>query len=663
LGCYGYNRGTTPNLDALAKEGVLFEQCFSHVPITLPSHTCILSSRVPCSHGVRDNGIFTVPDGVLTLPEVLSEADYETGAVVAAFVLDSRYNLDQGFDTYNDNLTEDWSEEEIQERIRNRGMILERKADLVYQAASEWLDSASSPFFLWVHFYDPHQPLNPPEPWFESYFDDLYDGEIAFMDEYVGMLLDRIEAKGVKDNTLVVVTADHGEGLGDHGEPTHAMLLFDATLHVPLIIRLPGEAARTARIPDMVRSIDIAPTILDVLGEEIPADFEGVSLYPRMLGRGGKLHLDCYHENMLPYHSFGWSTLRAWRKDGWKWIEAPHELLFRYSEDPAEIHNRIRAKPGLADEFAGNLDVFVDSIEPAASEGPDTIDPETVEALKGLGYLGAGGGGGRDYRYARGPDPNEMIAVHGLISAARQALVQQNHAAATLYLSEIEDQDPENAQLYALRAMLHMQRGDLEQAAADLDRAIELSPVPTKNLFDRGLVSMDLRRYEEAEGFFQRVLDENPKDVSALYQSAVCRAKLGDNDGALAVYRLVLSIDPSHLDSRINAGVELARLRRFEEAEKTLQEARALAPYSSRLLYNLGMVRADQGEWSGARDAFDLALRSRPDYVAAMLGLAVALRNLGEDEAAAGHLQRIIELAPDTSTAEKAKDLLQRWGG
>ncbi len=658
IGCYGYERGTTPALDALAREGVVFEQCFSQVPITLPSHTSILSSRTPASHGVRDNGIFTVPQSVLTLPEILKPRGYATGAVVASFVLDSRFGLQQGFDTYNDAYTEDWTEEEIQQRRIYAGMILERKADLVYQAASAWLASAPEPFFLWTHFFDPHQPLNPPQPWLGNFFDDLYDAEIAFTDEYIGQLLAALKVKGVAENTLIIVTGDHGEGLDDHGEPTHAMLLYDSTLHVPLIMRLPKAQRVTGRVPDMVRSIDIAPTVLDVLGVDIPPDFEGVSLLPRMQGKAGPLALTNYHENLLPHFSFGWSTLRGWRADGWVWIEAPSPLLYHYEEDPEEVRDLIRAYPGRAARMRKDMHAYLAGMNRAFHETDMPLDPEAVAALEALGYAGGVASAVPEKAYGKGADPNARVSVQAAISVARHAVEQGDVSMALASLSEIEAMDPGNIQLYALRAKVHLQRGAFEEAAKDLDRAVNLSPKPSQLLLARGHVAMGMGDFTKAREFFDRILRDSPKNVSALYQQALCSSRLGDHEAAADLYKTALAIDPSHIDSRINLGIALARLKRLDQARDTLERARRWAPYSARLIYNLGTVRYHLKDWSGARDAFSLALRSHPDYPEALLGMAAVLHELDEQDAAVEQLKRIQQIAPQSKTGKQARSLL-----
>lgn len=283
LGCYGYSEPTSPNIDELAAAGALFTDAICTNPITLPSHTSIMTGTYPIFHGVRDNSTFVVRDSVVTLAEVFAREGYQTAAITASFVLDSRFNLDQGFADYNDRVAEGWSKDEIEIRAANAFGFAERKANLVTTAAIDWLRKPrSKPFFLWLHYFDPHQPVNPPEP-HHSRFSEPYAGEIAYMDEQFGHVLTELKSRGEFEHTLIVLVADHGEGQMDHSEPTHSLLIFDSTMRVPLIFHMPGAPAGLV-LDELASGIDVMPTILDLLELEIPADVQGYSLAPLIRG-------------------------------------------------------------------------------------------------------------------------------------------------------------------------------------------------------------------------------------------------------------------------------------------------------------------------------------------------------------------------------------------
>ncbi len=284
MGCEGYEGARTPNLDAFAASGFHFLRCTTPVPITLPAHTSILTGTTPLYHGVHDNTVYKVAPSNLTLAEILSESGYDTAGFISGVPLIREFQIDQGFAKYDDDLEVD----DLYSWSPGRGsdgatQMEERKADATTAAAIRWLrEEAREPFFLWVHYFDPHQSYDPPPPYGDLFYDRPYDGEIAFVDEQFGRLLAAVDDEDMSRRTSVVVTGDHGEGLGEHGELTHAMLTYDSTLRVPLIMQLVGEDSGGDRLTDEVQLTDIAPTILDHVGLEVPAVMQGVSLVPRL---------------------------------------------------------------------------------------------------------------------------------------------------------------------------------------------------------------------------------------------------------------------------------------------------------------------------------------------------------------------------------------------
>ena len=339
LPAYGYQNIRTPNFDALAASGFVFEDAISHAPITLTSHASILTGRLPIAHGLHDNSGYFLALKENTLAEVLKSDGYSTGAFVSAFILDSRRQLNQGFDTYNDHFAQSEYQQINPRDIQRRGEETEAEA-------SRWLEQQKGKkWFLWMHLYDPHDPYDPPEPFKTQYAGRLYDGEIAYTDDVVGRLLTKLDSIGAKDNTVIVLTADHGESLGEHSEDTHAMFLYNATQHVPLIIHVPGTRAK--RVPGVVRHIDLAPTILDWLGIQPPAEMQGSSLSGVINGREKKERVAFAESRYAEIH-YGWSPLQSVTTGQYKYIDAPHPELYDWKKDPSESHNLIQEKASIA---------------------------------------------------------------------------------------------------------------------------------------------------------------------------------------------------------------------------------------------------------------------------------------------------------------------------
>src|SRR5262245_14203684 len=367
LGCYGRADASTPAIDRLAKEGVLFEQASTCVPLTLPSHASILTGTYPAFHGAHNNGSYKVDDSAVMLAEVLRERGHRTGAVIGAFPLASRFGLAQGFDTYDDTLP--------QEREGQIG-YRQRPADQVSGAGLRWLESTGGkPFFLWLHYFDPHVPYAPPEPFTARFRGRPYDGEIAFVDEQVGRVLERIRRPDLASNTLVVLMSDHGEGLGEHGEWTHGVFLYESTLRVPLVLALPGVVPAGRRVGQPVRSIDVLPTVLELLGVPAPGDVQGESLRPLYDG-GAAPPRFVLAETKAPRENYAWSDLDAIRVGGLKFIRAPRAELYDLSVDPGETENRFPARPDDASRLASELEHRLADAARHAPEGTGPREPD-----------------------------------------------------------------------------------------------------------------------------------------------------------------------------------------------------------------------------------------------------------------------------------------------
>jgi len=469
LSCYGYRAMQTANLDRLAAEGTRFADCVTSVPITLPSHASIMTGTYPYVHGCRVNGEQPLHEANLTLAEILRAAGYTTHAEIAAFVLNARFGLDQGFDSYRD-VPPPTPDAVAAGRA-------ERPADEVCESTIAWLrDHAAQPFFVWVHLFDPHFPYAPPQPFRRGGLHP-YDGEIAFVDEQVGRLVAALDALGLRDKTLVVLTADHGEGLWEHGEELHTVFVYDTTLAVPLIFRCPGLIPPGRTVTSQVRTIDIAPTILELLGLPAKQDAQGVSLAPLILNRGkAPRQLAAYGESMEPQVRFGYSALRCLRAGGWKYIHAPKPELYHIREDPGETDN-------LAEQYPERLQAMRERLRELIAQAPappwtrpsrSRLDRESARRLQSLGYLTGTGSATRDHagttELARfepsGPDPKDRIeAIQWMHESTKGLRTGDLEAAMAAYRKALEA-DPK---LAAARYLL----GQALQAQGKLNEALE----------------------------------------------------------------------------------------------------------------------------------------------------------------------------------------------
>jgi choline-sulfatase len=403
LGCYGWSEPTSPHVDALAREGVLFEGLHCQVPQTLPSFCTILTGTYPVTHGVRTNGVFALPERARTLAETLGAAGYRTGAFVAGFPLDRRFGLAQGFETYGDTMRSPRAMVGLRDNATDpatwNGFVIddafETSADLITDDAIAWLDARDDrPFFLMVHYFDPHHDYTPPERF--AHFSHPYQGEVAFVDSELGRLLEHVDALGLREHTLVAFTADHGECLGEHGRYYHQAMLYEAALHVPLVLRLPGRLPAGKRIPGLCRSVDLMPTLLELLGVPAPNTLEGASLVPAVAA--GRTEADVPFESLYGKLELDREVVRTGIVRGrWKLIRdlapdrrtgAPLQAfeLYDLEQDPEELRNLATRREGVVQRLGEALHEF-DLAHPAGRADVITPSPAVLAKLKALGYF------------------------------------------------------------------------------------------------------------------------------------------------------------------------------------------------------------------------------------------------------------------------------------
>jgi len=588
--CYGYDRIRTPALDLLAKQGVRFTEAFTPSPITNSSHTSIMTGLLPSSHGVSD---FGVPLAAIhpTLAELLTKGGYRTAAFIGAVILDSKNlapGLDRGFEFY-DNFPELTTTKSRWGRLERRGMEVEQRAE-------SWLNAhPAGARFVWVHFYDPHDPYEPPPPYSEIYKDRLYDGEIAYADSALGHFLAYLQKQGWYEGAMIVVVGDHGEGLGEHHEDTHGIFLYDSTTHVPLIMKLPQEREAGRTVDAQVRTTDIMPTILDLLGIAAPANLDGDSLEPFLAGIEATPRT-VFGETDYPLR-FAWAPLRSVRKEGFKLIEAPKPELYDLHADPGELRNHYEPWDGTVQKLRRVLSELAVKAPVPGKISPAAVSASTIDELHALGYLGSA-----DARSTTDvpepsllPDPKDKIEEHNLL---RTAMIAS------------EDGEPDKARV-ALRKVLQLDEG---------------SAIALRQL---GRLEMASGNYAKAAGYLGRAQDAPRNDPTDAFDYARALELSGDPRGARDVLEASLQSSPHQFAARLALGRVYLRLNDPKTAEDQFESAILLEPGSSEAQIDLAKALNQQKKFADTVELLEPVADSSSSDPEVFVVLAEAYTGLG----------------------------------
>jgi arylsulfatase A-like enzyme/Tfp pilus assembly protein PilF len=646
LGCYGYAGAQTPRLDSLARSGLRFARATTVVPLTLPAHTSLMTGTFPAWHGVRDNGGFYVGDDQNTLAETLRAKGYRTGGFVSSFVLDSRWGIAQGFDTFFDDF-------DLEKYGDKGGMdIIQRPGSETVDRAVSWLgEDRDRPFFAWVHLYDPHTPYEAPEPYrsrFPANLVGAYDAEIAAADAQLGRLLDTLEVQGRLAETLVVVTGDHGEMLGEHGEATHGFFIYDAATHIPMIVSGPGVPAR--EIADQVRIVDLMPTSLEVLGLPIPPTVQGTSLMP--LARGQRLSLIAQSESWYPRYHYGWSELLSVQDERFHYIRAPRPELYDLQADARELADRAKEDTARLAALDKALDAHLQRTASAtAAKGPQAVDSETEEKLAALGYVGATGGGRHLEGQPRG-DPKDKIALYNLIKQASGASAEGRIEEAIAKVKEALRADPEIVEAYMLLGNFQKKAGQPAEAIASYRRALERDPDHQGALFSLAVAYKDEGRLDEARVGLERARALDPRNGRVLWQLADLFVRKGDPGAAEAVVKDALSRKVEEHRFLLKLAESQIEAKRYDDAEKSLRLALEKKPGLATANFNLGLVHEERGEIDAAIAAYQTELAKNPKAHRAAFNLAKLLQKKGRLAEALAQYRRVVELQPDFGTGQ-----------
>lgn len=601
LGCCG-GRARTPHLDRLALEGVRYDFAHAHTVVTLPSHTSILTGLYPFQHGVRDNSGYRVAARTPTLATLLEPHGFRTAAFIGAFPLGARFGLNRGFDVYD-------------EQFATRGgssdfAIPERPAEAVIAPAMAWLDAQTSRWFLWVHLYDPHAPYRPPAPFDREYADNPYAGEVAYTDHALGPLLDRVRTASARP-TLVIVTADHGEALGDHGERTHGLFAYEATLRVPLIVaRLGGGQPQVgggvSQTP--ARHIDLVPTVLAALGIRAPEGLPGSPLMSH--GRGdddAAATGDSYFEALSPSLNRGWAPLRGVLSGRHKYVDLPIEELYDLSADPGERNNAAGRDRDRVRVLAARLAAFGAD---TGMTGRVREDADAAARLRALGYIS--GTAEPKARYTERDDPKRLVEIDAQIARGIESYELGRPAEAAAIYRQILDQRPDMPLAYLHLAFLQWDLGQVAQAIETLEIAIR-----------RGVHSLEIQA-----------------------RLGTYLAESGDARRAVALLEGAVPTDTSDLDALTALGIAYARGGQPARALSTFERILALDAANTMAQENIGAVRLQQRDLDGAQRAFDAALARNPRSARAEAGLAVIALRRGDRDGAIAGWKRAIALDP-----------------
>jgi len=625
LGSYG-GRATTPNLDRLSARGARFDFAHAHAVVTLPSHASMLTGRYPYEHGIRDNTGYRLKPGTETLATRLKAAGFATGAFVGGFPLDSQFGLDQGFDRYDDTMGSGAADER------------ERRADVVAASALDWIDQQSGKWFSWVHVYDPHVVYDPPAEWRDRFPNDPYLGEVSWTDHALGALLDRLDS--LPRRTLVIVTADHGESLGEHGELTHGVFAYEPVLRVPLIVAEIGadmDEPTGRLITTPARHVDLVPTVLESVGIDATNVASGTSLRS-VVNEGAGDDRPSYFEAMTATIQRGWAPLRGVVVQGEKYVDLPIPELYDLRNDPKEARNGAAVNPSRAEVLLNTLRGF----NMTAPGRPRQESAETIDRLRSLGYIGGGAATARE-QYTETDDPKRLIELDQWLTQAAQAQREGRAQDAVRLYQQVISRRPDTEDAYRKLALVHWRSGRAAEAISTLEAALTQGITQSE-------VRIKLAQYLAESGQPQRAIElleqMTGDDPDALIGLGNAYLAAGKTREALAAFDRLLTIDPNHALAHENIGVTHLRGGNIPAAEAALRRAVSLDAGLSGAWTALGVLLSTTGRHEEALKAWQQALTADPQSLDALYNLTINLARLGRIGEARRFGEQYLRAAP-----------------
>jgi len=649
IGCYGYENAKTPNLDSLALGGVQFLNTYCQVPLTSPSHCSILTGTYPIYHQVHNNGTYYLNADLLTLAEILKVRGYKTAAFVSSFTVDSRFGLDQGFDFYDDK----FEEKEVFKALRS-----ERKADKVFACFSNWLEkNETQQFFCWVHFFDPHLPYDPPSPFKEEFLNSPYDGEIAYMDYYIGKTIERLRVNSILDKTLIILVGDHGEAFGEKEVSGHGVFLYDVTMKVPLIFYAENNLPKGKVVNSRVRLIDLMPSILDMINIPTNKEIQGISLLP-YIERRKRDDLNSYIETYYPRENYGWAELIGLIDGDWKYIQAPKEELYNLKKDPQEKSNIFKEEKKIVSDKKSKLENIIKKYSSGINAEMREMTSEEKERLRSLGYVEFTEGISKGQL----PDPKDRIVELQMIHQAELYEFQENYEEAAKIFEKILSLRPNASSYYVSLAIIYAKMKKFDMAIRILKQGIEKIPDSEILLSRLGHTYLVMGRLKEALESMQDVLKINPRYFDALLASAWILGIMGNKEEASSYYKSALEIEPENKFLRMNYAHNLATSGRFHQAIEVYESLKIEYPDEHRIYQYLGITYGNMGEFDKSIENLERAISIHPTPLA-YSNLAVALRKRGDLEKAIYYLKLYLENAQgeDEKRIKEARNELIIW--
>jgi choline-sulfatase len=621
LGAYGSTAGLTPNLDRFAEHAVRFAAAVTQVPLTLPAHATILTGLHPARHGIRTNDGFQLAD-VRSVADALRARGYATGAFIGGYPLRASSGLARGFDRYDDDFLE-------------QSAVVERRADEVVNAATAWIDGhRSQPMFVWLHLFDPHSPYTPPSPFAAKYAASPYDGEIAYTDAALGRFFEQLARQGLFEAAAAVVVADHGESLGEHRERTHGTFLYDATVHVPLLVKWPSAPPHVVEAP--VEAADLAPTIAAMAGASLPA-VDGRNLLPLVAGAAGDPDRPAYAESYYQNVLLGWSPLRAVRTHRWKFIEAPRPELYDLENDPGERLNRVDTRGALAAGLQRALPAVSDHAQTAtASSG------ESAERLRALGYVS---GATPSTPATRAVDPKDRVDVWAQIEDGIDR-VERDPAAARPFFERALALDPSNGLAMKYLGDASFRTGGLDLARTQYRRALAAGFRHPDVFVNLASIAERQGRPDEARATLEEALHAAPADADVWNRLGLLHAAGGRVEQARDAFAKAISAAPDRPEPYYNLAMLDRQAGDGTAAEKHLRQALERNPSYAEAHYELATGYLAAGDPQRALDIYHAALAARPQYAEALFGAAKAALDLNRNDEARRDYEAFIRIAP-----------------
>jgi len=624
MGFLGSERGLTPNLDALAKQSVVFTRAYAQVPLTTPSHAALLTGTYPQFNHIEDLGALLGAD-LPYLPDLLHRHGYHTAAFLGSYILDPAVTapgFDRGFDLYDAHFHE-------RKPGEDRYKSVERRAEDVANRALGWLSRHQQrPFFIWLHFYDAHDPYDPPEPFKTRFASAPYDGEIAYTDSIVGSFVEVLQRHGLYENSVIAIAADHGEAFGEHGEERHGMFLYDETIHVPLLLKLPAGRLGGTRVEERVALADVAPSLLEAAGVSVPATMQAQSLFPLIEAakvdatkmdaaeaadeKGKAPERPIYSETNYAHRAFGWSELHSWRTGKYLYVQAPKRELYDQSSDPEAVKNVAPASKAVADTLESQLDNFEQKTNRVRT-GPTRLDPTQAEKLRALGYL-ASDSAGTDRDKKAAIDPKDKIEIANKFHRALVALEEDHY----------------------------------DEVIADLREVLRLEPDMASGYLELGRALVHVQQYQEAVPVLRTAAERNPDSGMAHYELGLALIKTGQWEASLPEMQAAVVCSPGSAQLHFYLGAVQLRLKHIPEATAEFDNSLKIEPdhFLANLKYGEMLFR--EGDLAGALPKLSRAAKADPKSAEAHAVLADAYQKLGQAENARRERAKAAELKAQT---------------